>query len=575
MASSTYWHTARRLRASRRQLLAGAAAGGAGLVALACSSSTNKSASPAGNTAPGNVSGTAAAKQPKKGGTLIHEGGNGIFASGVDPHTTGNSYSGIMSTFYQNLVRHNPTTFNLEPELAQKWEQPDQTTYVMHLAPNVKWHNKAPANGRAFTANDAVFSLKRIGSNDPKFVNKALVGGLDQITAPDNTTLRLTTKVADVTTLVNLADWSALMLAPEVVDKAGKFNSADVAVGTGAFMVQAYDDTSATLVRNPDYWKPGLPYLDGMRVINIQDTSSQWAAFLSGQLDVVTVPGQQAAQFLADKSGKYQSGWFRDVAVQNLWQNTRVKPFDDARVTHALRLLIDHQEYIKAWVEAFFGPGSGQYTSALPEASREWDFTPDEYAKQFLEWKQPKDDAAKEALSLLSAAGFTASNPLKFELTGNNNADWTRALTELAQAQWKRLSNNVVQAEIKTVDNSILNGVLAQHQFQVAGPSARGSYFDPGQIFSDQDYSKGGRNFGGFNDPAIDAKIEKQQVTFDAAQRKPLIKEILTDLINKSPYTSPCSRNMLSARQSKIQNLVPEMSTGVFGFQYESVWFNA
>jgi len=53
------------------------------------------------------------------------------------------------------------TTLAVEPEGAQKWEQPSPTEYLFHLQPNVKFHNKPPANGRLMTADDVVFSLNR------------------------------------------------------------------------------------------------------------------------------------------------------------------------------------------------------------------------------------------------------------------------------------------------------------------------------------------------------------------------------------------------------------------------------
>ena len=92
---------------------------------------------------------------------------------------------------------------------------------------------------------------------------------------------------------------------------------------------------------------------------------------------------------------------------------------DDARVPRALRLLIDHDEFITAWAETVFGRGA--HGSIFPLALADWDLTQDEY-KQQLEWKQPKDDAIKEALSMLSAAGFDKQTPLRFSLIAATGA---------------------------------------------------------------------------------------------------------------------------------------------------------
>ena len=44
----------------------------------------------------------------------------------------------------------------IEPDLAERWEEPDDTTVVFHLRKGVKWHNKPPLNGREFVAEDEI-----------------------------------------------------------------------------------------------------------------------------------------------------------------------------------------------------------------------------------------------------------------------------------------------------------------------------------------------------------------------------------------------------------------------------------
>ena len=49
----------------------------------------------------------------------------------------------------------------MEPDLAERWEEPDDTTYVFHLRQGVKWHNKPPVNGRELVAEDVKFTYDR------------------------------------------------------------------------------------------------------------------------------------------------------------------------------------------------------------------------------------------------------------------------------------------------------------------------------------------------------------------------------------------------------------------------------
>src|SRR5207253_10198874 len=109
-------------------------------------------------------------------------------------------------------------------------------------------------------------------------------------------------------------------------------------------------------------------------------------------------PGQETKAYIAKQSSGFTPDWFKDDTVFPMAQpNIKAKPMSDARVPHALRLLIDHDEFISAWVEPWYG--RGRHGGVLGLALEGWDFSVDEYSKM-LEWKKPKDDAAKEGISL-------------------------------------------------------------------------------------------------------------------------------------------------------------------------------
>lgn len=324
------------------------------------------------------------------------------------------------------MLAYNFRTFAIEAELAQKWEQPSPTEYVFHLQPGVKWQNKAPANGRLLTSEDAVWSLERARTDDPRFFSRSLLTFVDRIEAPDAATVRLTTKGPDASTLTTLTVDNLAVLAREVIEKYPKPTTAESAVGTGAFMMQSVEqNVGADYVRNPNYWRPGLPYLDGFRTKAFEDTLTGWSAFLAGQVDIAPVPGSEVKKYISSRGSASAPEWYPDdTLVSLLFPNTKVKPMDDARVTRALRLLTDHDEFVKSWAEVQVG--RGRVGSIFPTALSAWDLTEAEYHQQ-LEWKQPKDDAAKEALSLLNAAGYTKDNPLKFTLDGLQHPDTAAA----------------------------------------------------------------------------------------------------------------------------------------------------
>jgi ABC-type transport system substrate-binding protein len=102
---------------------------------------------------------------PKRGGTLRVRGGD---PPHFDPHLTINNYTNyVLSFVHSRLVRHKvgadvqPGSFTVEPDLAERWEEVDDTTYVFHLRKGVKWHNKPPLNGRELVADDVKFTYDR------------------------------------------------------------------------------------------------------------------------------------------------------------------------------------------------------------------------------------------------------------------------------------------------------------------------------------------------------------------------------------------------------------------------------
>lgn len=512
--------------------------------------------------------------EPKRGGVLTHAGGPaGSFESrgvGLDPHTylavAGQNYR----LFYQGLLGYNPRTYGIQPELAQKWEQPSQTEYIFTLQPGVKWHNKPPANGRELTVDDVVFSLERARTDNPRFYSRSILTAVDTIEAVDRTTVRLTTRQPDATTLSKLSADVLLVLAPEVVERAGgRFATAETAVGTGAFIMKSLEEqVGAEYVRNPDYWKPGLPYLDGLRTVHLPDEQAAWAAFLAGKVDIARLSGTEVKVYVAQQGPNYTPDWFKDNTVIILQPNAKAAPMNDPRVTRALRLLLDHDEWKTAWAEVWFG--RGRHGSIFPTALDTWDLTEEEYTRH-LEWKQPKDEAAREALALLNAAGFTRANPLRFELTGRTDS-FAAAANEVAQAQWKRLGQGVVDVQINQVDIAVANQLRARRQFTYLIHGNVAGTTEPDSWLSEIYHSRGSANFMNFSDPKVDEMIDRQRTLFDLQQRKALVREMVLYLIDHCPGVVGSNRLFLNAVKPQVRNYTPEFH--IHGAQYETVWLD-
>ena len=107
----------------------------------------------------------AEAGQPKRGGILRVRGYDPVH---FDHHLTNNAKTNTTLSFvHSTLLRYKvgaeiaPGTYTVEPHLAERWEEPDDLTYVFHLRRGVKWHNKPPLNGRELVADDVKFTFDR------------------------------------------------------------------------------------------------------------------------------------------------------------------------------------------------------------------------------------------------------------------------------------------------------------------------------------------------------------------------------------------------------------------------------
>jgi oligopeptide transport system substrate-binding protein len=250
--------------------------------------------------------------------------------------------------------------------------------------------------------------------------------------------------------------------------------------------------------------------------------------------------------------------------------NTKVKPLDDARVTRALRLLIDHDEWQRAWAEVYFG--GKYYATFFAPALDVWDL-PEEEIKKSIFFQQPKDAAAREAISLLNAAGFNASNPLKFEIMGRGDTPDGQASSQLLQAQWKRLSNNIVDTQLRLLESGAYQAARGARDYTYSAMSQAGSYVEPDAWFK-QCYKTGAtRNYYGTSDPQLDKLIDDQGKIFDSRQRKTAVQDALRYMLDKSPGIVSTGYYWLNTTRPNVKGFKPEVQPQ--GQAYENIWLDA
>lgn len=536
MQTDNYWNRAARRRAGRRTILKGmgvASTGAAALALIGCGDDDSGSGSTAtaatGTSAATGTTAATQAAQPKVGGTLR-------WAWQGTPHLDmhQDSISGatnIVGAAYNRLLRFKDDAQLPEPDLAKTMpEQPDKTTYIFKLQEGVKFHDKAPVNGRVMKASDVAFSLNRARTDSPAFIHRGDLINIDKIEAVDDNTLRITTKTPDAIILSTLAGYQFFVLAEETLNTFPDLKTDKATIGTGGFVVDsAATDTGAILSRHPNYWREGKPYLEKLQQIVIGD---QWSQFLAGNLDVCAIAAEIQVGFksfddvLADAKIKaYTYEGLSYGSAQGHFMNNGAPPFNDLRVRQAVNLILNRQDNLEyGWpigAQPSIALGYNQVNAGFGLPEKEVAALPG-YRKD-----KRKEDVA-DGLALLAAAGYSKDKPLEFEIMAWSVPHRTIGIDEiqLAAEMYQRESGGVMKVSVKGLEWGTWKAAEANHEFQMIS-SAYSMGVDAHDALVKMYSSTGGRNFAQFKDPAFDAKLEVEKAEFDVEKRKELVKELV------------------------------------------------
>ncbi|MEZ5126535.1 MAG: ABC transporter substrate-binding protein [Thermoleophilia bacterium] len=347
---------------TRRQILKGAAALGAGAALAPALAACGDSSSPSS-------SASTSAAGIKRGGSLKVGITTGSGKEGFDPHVL--SYEPEIANgfnMHNRLVEFTPD-YQLENILAEEVTgNTDATVWTVRLKDGIMF-----SDGQPVTADDVVFSFNRIiNPKDPK--NGAT---LLQDLSPSGIK-----KVDDRTVEFSL-DRPNAIFREILAHRENNIVPADFdikkPIGTGPFKLKSYTIGQQTvLVPNENYWGDG-PYVDELTIVQYADPTARVNALLSGAIDhcdqleaaqVQVVKGASGYDVWETKSGGYFPFTMR----------VDVKPFDDERVRQAFRLIVDRQQMLEqayggfGWIgNDMYAPFDPGYPSDLPQRTQDFE----------------------------------------------------------------------------------------------------------------------------------------------------------------------------------------------------------
>jgi peptide/nickel transport system substrate-binding protein len=501
-----------------------------------------------------------AAEQPSKGGTIVwavHEGmpsfdisyeGTYIAAQPIGP-----IYNGLLTfDVYDNE--------KIVGDLAERWEiTPDGKRITFALHKGVKFHD-----GSDFTCADAKYSLEKL--TDVKRANRALVAIMENVfdsaTCTDDFTLVLSLKEPSAAVLTLLAGAHAVMMKAGIAEQVDR-KDPKFLVGTGPFKYKSHTPgVEFRAERNPNYWKPGLPHIDGYQAVVMEDLTKIFASFRARQLTMTGI-GRHLERPEADILKKDfpdavvalgpRAGW--DTCVMNFSK----PPFNDARVRKAVALATDREKMIEIAAEGWGVPGGyiGPHTPyGLP-------------LEELKKYPQFGDDIAKrqaEAKRLLAEAGYAKG--LDVELVLRRGPLYERGALS-RQDDLKKVGLNI---KISLLDTAGFRDRIEKGDFQAYTVLAAVGVDDPDLYYS-RFTCDAPTNLGKYCNQEFDKLFAEQSRTFEVQKRAEITRKMERILLQEIPDDRGFYWKSAMAYWNRVQQWPPIQGTTVFNFgKFERVW---
>lgn len=466
------------------------------LALVACGGTNNGGSSNSGNSDAGSGDGAATSYKD----TLIWAQGADV--TSLDPHQ-GKETPAVEVTcqIFDTLVVVNPETNEIEPQIAESWEQVDELTYVFKIRQGIKFHD-----GSDLTAEDVKFSLDRaINSAAVSYI----VDFIDTVTVDDEYTVTVKTKAPYAPALRNLAIPFAAIV-PKAVVEADEAAFILNPVGSGPYQFVEWKQNDHVTLKAFDDYYAGKPATENLIMRVIPETSQRSIALETGEIDLAYDMAVNDVAKLKD-STELTVYEIPSLTCWYISMNMNKEPFNNPLVREALSYAIDRQLIIDT-----INAGSGQPADAI--------IAPGVFGYYSTGVREYDPEKAKE---LLAEAGY----PDGFETSLWVNDNQSRI--EMCQAIQNMFQQIGVECAVEVLEfgsyiSRTTNGEHDMAYFGWTTSSADADYSYYSLEHSTQQGAAGNRSF--IADPEVDALIEEARTNSDEATRTELYKELAIKL---------------------------------------------
>jgi len=460
--------------------------------------------------------------------------------------------------YKQDVPQNSPQS--IVPDLATGWSWNEEgTELTLPLRRGVKWHDGTP-----FTSADVkcTFDLLQGNAKEKLRINprKAWFNNLDAVTANGDYEVTFHLKRPQASLLAMLATGWTPIYPCHVSPQQMRVHP----IGTGPFkFVEFRPNESIKVVRNPDYWKPGRPYLDAIEYTIIPDVSTRLLTFIAGKSDVyfgVTIPQ------LKDVTARAPDA-ICEVNIPNVPRNMLVNPmappFDSAELRRAMSLSLDRKAFNDIINE---GQGKiGGVMQPLPDGL--WGMPPEMLAT--LPGYGP--DVAKsraEARNIMEKLGYGPNKRLAVTVSTRNVAPYRDPAVILID----QLKQVYIDGELKPIDTTQWYPMLLRKDYKVALNVTETAVDDPDPAFSENYVCGAQRNYTGYCNPEVDKLVDRQSAETDLDKRKPLVWQIERKLAQDDARPILFYPAAAYCRRPELKGFVAMVNSIYNNSRFEDLW---
>src|SRR5580692_7705838 len=463
---------------------------------------------------------TDAAVAQKAGGTLKISFFDNPASLSLHEEATGAALRPAMGVFNnlvmydQHIAQNSPDS--IIPDLATSWSwSEDGKELTFPLRRGVKWHD-----GKPFSAADVKCTwdlLLGVGSEKLR-VNprKTWYLNLDRVTTNGDYEVTFHLKRPQPALLSLLASGWSPVYPCHVSPREMRTRP----IGTGPFkFVEFKPNETIKVVRNPDYWKPGRPYLDAVEYTFVSTPATAILAFAAGKFDrtgqgFMSIPLMKQLKEQAPNAECTVVPW--NIPRQMLVNRSK-PPFDNAELRRAMVLTLDRRAFID-----ILSDGRGEIGGAMmPPPAGSWGMPP-EMLQTLPGYRSDIVRNRAEARETMKKLGYGPDKRLAVTVTTRDAA----AYRDPAVLLIDQLKEIYIDGTLKTLDTTQWYPAVMRKDYVVGVTVSENGLDDPDQQFYENFACGAERNYTGYCSAEVDQLIDRQSSEPDTSKRKQIVWEI-------------------------------------------------